>query len=267
MRQLLLLPTLLLPLLATAGESPELEKIMAGEHRSEANRARDQYRHPAQTLKFFGIKPDMTVIEISPGGGWYTDILGPYLKDHGQYVAASYDVEVPDQPAYRYRQHKALLERFAGAPDLYDAEIVRFSPLDSIDLGPAGSADMVVTFRNAHGWAGSDLTGQVMAAFFEVLKPGGVLGLVQHRAPEGADPKAGNGYVPEAYVIEMAEAAGFKLDARSEINGNPKDTHDHPEGVWTLPPSLELGDTDREKYMAIGESDRMTLRFVKPPEQ
>lgn len=267
MRQLLLAAIMSLPCLAMADCGPDLETIVAGEHRSEANRARDQYRHPVETLCFFGIKPTMTVIEISPGGGWYTDILGPYLRDHGQYVAASYDVDVPDQPAYRYRQHKALLERFAASPDLYNAEIVRFSPPDSIDLGAADSADMVLTFRNAHGWAGSDLTGQVMAAFFEVLKPGGVLGLVQHRAPEGADPKAGNGYVPEAYVIEMAEAAGFKLDASSQINANPKDTRDHPEGVWTLPPSLELGDKDREKYLAIGESDRMTLRFVKPAVQ
>jgi predicted methyltransferase len=251
-------------------------KHMNGEHRSHSDIARNVYRHPAETLTFFGIEKGMTVMEIWPGGGWYADILAPLMNGRGQYIAASYDVDVPDQPAYRYRLHKALVEKFAADPDLYGTPgIVAFSPPQSSSLGEADSVDMVLTFRNTHGWVNDGDAEAIYAEFARVLKPGGILGVVQHRADDGTDPKetAKAGYVSEEAVIAMAEAAGLELEARSEINANPSDTHDHENGVWTLPPSLRLcrdleDEAEKkaceEKYRAIGESDRMTLKFRKP---
>ena len=244
-----------------------VEAAMFGDHRSADNTARNRYRHPVGTLTFLGLKDGMTVMEIWPGGGWYTEVLAPAIRDHGKFIVAGYDVAVPDQPDYRYRLQKRLLEKFAANPELYDqVGVVKFSPPESASLGAAGSVDMILTFRNTHGWVSDGLAQSIFSEFARVLKPGGILGLVQHRAADGADPAttAEQGYVSEQAVIALAAAAGLELEARSAVNANPKDTKDHPEGVWTLPPSLRLEDQDKDKYLAIGESDRMTLRFRKP---
>jgi predicted methyltransferase len=253
-----------------------IEQAMFGEHRSAANIDRNRYRHPVGTLSFFGLEDGMTVMEIWPGGGWYTDILAPVVKGHGKFIVASWDVDVPDQPDYRYNLHKAMLEKFAAAPELYgEVGVVGYSPPQSASLGEAGSVDLLLTFRNTHGWINDGVAQDVYTEFARVLKPGGILGVVQHRAPKGADAaeSAKTGYVPEAAVIAMAEAAGLVFDGRSEVNANPRDDHDHEFGVWTLPPSLRAcRDIDDEAdkaactdtYRAIGESDRMTLRFRKP---
>lgn len=247
-----------------------VEQAMWGDHRSEANIARNRYRHPVGTLDFFGLRADMTVMEIWPGAGWYTEVLAPVLRESGKLVVATWDPEVEGQPGYRYELPEQMRQAFAARPDVYEqVEVVHYSPPESASLGAAGSVDMVVTFRNTHGWVNHGQAGAVYAEFARVLKPGGVLGVVQHRAADGADAAgtARSGYVSEAAVIALAEAAGLVLEARSEINANPKDTKDHPEGVWTLPPSFRLGEKDRETYAAIGESDRMTLRFRKPARQ
>jgi predicted methyltransferase len=240
---------------------------MQGQHRSEANKSRDQYRHPAETLAFFGIKDGMTIMEIWPGGGWYTEILAPAMRDHGKLIVATWDPEVEGQSSYRYELPKKMEESFQQNPDIYDQVTFEyFSPPDSLSLGDAESLDVILTFRNSHGWISAGQAQDIFNEFARVLKPGGMLGVVQHRAENDADLKisAKNGYVSEAAVKEIAARAGFEFEAASDVNANPKDTRDHPEGVWTLPPSLELGDEDRDKYVAIGESDRMTLRFRKP---
>jgi predicted methyltransferase len=239
---------------------------MEGQHRSDTNKARDQYRHPSETLEFFGIEDGMTVMEIWPGGGWYTEILAPAMRDHGTLIIATWDPQIESQPAYRYELPKKMEENFANHPEVYDQVTFEyFSPPGSPSLGDAESLDAIVTFRNTHGWIGSGLAQDVFNEFARVLKPGGILGVVQHRAGDGSDPKisAKKGYVSEAAVKELAANAGFEFVAGSEINANPRDTKDHSEGVWTLPPSYQLGDVDKEKYADIGESDRMTLRFRK----
>jgi predicted methyltransferase len=240
-----------------------LDKIMAGDHRSEANRARDAFRHPKETLAFFGVKPDSTVIETFPGAGWYTELLAPYLRDKGRLIIA--------YPAESVRGIKSYQEKLAAKPNVYDkVKIVRIGAPAALDIRPdganGGGADFVLTFRNVHNWIDDDNVDAFMKSFFDALKPGGVLGVVEHRAKPGSKMKTAIdlGYVSEEYVIKHALMAGFKLDAKSEINANPKDTKDYKSGVWTLPPSLVDKDVDREKYLAIGESDRMTLRFVKP---
>ena len=250
---------------ATAVADPALQAAVASSTRDPKNVLRDQYRHPAQTLAFFGVKPDQTVVEITPGGGWYTEILAPYLKDDGQYVAAMYDPAIPNQPQYRYRQSEAMAKRLADTGVYGKAKVLNFDP-KAPDFGPAGSADVVLTFRNAHNWVDDGTADAYFKAFFDVLKPGGTLGLVDHRAKPGTDIEKmkTSGYLTEALVIELAQKAGFKLDAKSEINANAKDTADHPNGVWTLPPSNQHDAKDDAKYKAIGESDRMTMRFVKP---
>jgi predicted methyltransferase len=248
---------------ASMGE--RLHDATLGDQRSDQNMARDMYRHPWDTLEFFGLQPDMTVIEIWPGAGWYTEILAPALRGTGKLVVASFGED--SSPAYRPRLHKELLEKFASRPDVYDqVQVLDFDPPSKASLGPDGSADMVLTFRNTHSFMSAGIEKEVFASIFKVLKPGGILGLVQHRAAAGgnAAETAKLGYVPQAYVVKLAEAAGFKLEASSEINSNALDTKDYENGVWTLPPSLTLGDTDRERYLTIGESDRMTLRFRKP---
>lgn len=241
-----------------------LQAAIAGEHRAEADRARDAYRHPLETLAFFDIQPDATLIEITPGGGWYTDILAPYLRAHGHFIGAIWDDSLPDQPAYYARLNQQLAEKIAASPDVYgEPELRRFNAAQP-QFGEAGSADVVLTFRNAHNWIGADTAPAYFQAFFEVLKPGGTLGVVDHRAKGEAATDGKTGYVTEQQIIDLASAAGFQLAARSEVNANPADTADHPKGVWTLPPGYAMGDEDREKYAAIGESDRMTLKFVKP---
>jgi predicted methyltransferase len=243
----------------------ELDAILAGEHRSPANAARDAWRHPAETLGFFGLEPDMTVMEIWPGGGWYTEILAPYLRDEGKYVAAGWDPnsEIP----FIKNAVVAYQEKLAAHPEVYDkVQLAVLMPPAMLEPVPPGSVDMVLTFRNIHNWMPRDSQGVMFDAMYAALKPGGVLGVVEHRGNPDIeqDPKAKSGYVNEEYAIALAEAAGFVLAGRSEINANPADTKNHPEGVWTLPPTLRLKDQDRDRYLAIGESDRFTLRFVKP---
>jgi len=255
-----------------------VEQAMFGDHRSDENVARNRYRHPVGTLTFLGLEDGMTVLEIWPGGGWYTEILAPVVRHNGQLIVASYDVDVPNQSQYRYELQSGLLEKFAASPDIYDqVAIVPFSPPESASLGEADSVDLILTFRNTHGWINDGVAEMIFAEFGRVLKPGGILGVVQHRAAEGSDPKvsAKTGYVSERAVIDLARNAGLYLEARSEVNANPLDSKDYAEGVWSLPPGLaiceEIENEDelaacREKYLSIGESDRMTLRFRKPLE-
>ncbi len=239
---------------AQAQTADPLKAAVAAEHRSADNVARDVWRHPYETLSFFGIKPTDTVVELAPGAGWYTEILAPYLRDAGQLYVA-------DGGSARF---KAKMD----ASSVYGkVRITAFdASKDQLDIAPAGSADAVLTFRNVHNWMAAGKAQEVFNAAFKALKPGGVLGVEEHRLPASRpqEAQAPSGYVLEATVIKFAEAAGFKLAARSEINANPKDTADHPRGVWTLPPTYALKDQDRAKYQAIGESDRMTLKFVKP---
>jgi predicted methyltransferase len=241
----------------------KLKAVVNGDQRSAANKARDKYRHPVETLAFFGIRPNMTVVELWPFGGWYTEIIAPYVKDKGTYYAAAMDPTSTDREATEYNgELKKLLE---AHPDLYGK--VKWSVLakGKYNLAPDGSADLVVTFRNIHNWVWSGDEKEVFAAAFRALKPGGVLGVEEHRANDPkAKPGRGQAYVGEDYAISLIESVGFKLAGRSNINNNPKDTKDYPKGVWTLPPSFAMGDTDHAKYAAIGESDRFTLRFVKP---
>lgn len=251
------------------GTDPETAAAIAaasvGKHRSAKNIARNAYRHPVETLSFFGLRSDMTVIEALPGGLWYTEIIAPVIAENGQYIAADYDVDVPDQPAYRLRGNKAMRERFATEADVFGTPtIVKLTAPTSIDLGPSASADLVLTFRSNHGWIRDEGAESAYAAFFDVLKSGGVLGVVQHRAGDATDTTAFSGYVPQEKVIALATAAGFAFEASSEINANAKDGANYEGGVWTLPPTLRNGDENRSEYLAIGESDRMTLRFRKP---
>ena len=246
---------------ATAGK---LDPILAGSWRSDKNKARDAYRHPKETLTFFGVKPGDTLIEITPGGGWYAEILAPLMKGNGTYVAAIAKPKNPDGEAAQ--DQAGIKKRFADDPTEFgEAKIVEFDG-KAPSFGAPASADVVVTFRNVHNWVEGGTAPAMFKAFFDVLKPGGVLGVEDHRAADGADVEKTkeSGYLPTDYVVKLATDAGFKLKAKSEINANPKDTKDYDKGVWTLPPTLTLGDKDREKYVAIGESDRMTLKFVKP---
>lgn len=237
-----------------------LESIVAGAHRSDAERARDKYRHPVETLAFFGLREDMTVVEVWPGGGWYTRILAPFLKDKGKLYLAAYKPGLIIRNATNTQR-----EAVAAKPEVYGQPVFTVLEKGEYDIAPAGSADIVLTFRNLHNWMSDGHADEVFKAMYRALKPGGVLGFVEHRANPGTqDPQAKSGYVTEAHIIALAEAAGFRLAAKSEVNANPRDTKDYPKGVWTLPPSYAEKDKDRDRYAAIGESDRMTLRFVKP---
>jgi len=254
------------PPVTDAATLATLDRVLAGDHRSEQNRARDAWRHPKETLSFFGLKQNMTVMEVWPGGGgWYTEVLAPTLREHGQYIAASWDPK--SESKYVQENSKKFAAKLAERPNLYDrAKVVALQAPNELKPVPHGSVDMVLTFRNVHSFMGNDSSDAMYKAMFAALKPGGILGVVGHRGKDGEpqDPKAKSGYVQTDYEIAQVEKAGFKLIGRSEINANPKDTKDHPNGVWSLPPTLDGGDTDREKFVAIGESDRFTLRFRKP---
>ena len=248
---------------------PAIDAAISGSHRPDANRARDVYRHPKETLQFFGLRPDASVVEVWPGGGWYTQILAPLLRERGKYYAAHFHVD-EKSPRYMGPAREAFVKSLAARPDLYDRVVVTsLEAPRQVDIAPRGSADLVLTFRNVHNWSAAKTDEAMFRAFFNALKPGGMLGVVEHRANEGTslEQMIKTGYMTEAYVIALAEKAGFKFAARSDINANAKDTKDHPRGVWTLPPTFRLGDQDRQKYAAIGESDRMTLKFVKPARQ
>lgn len=260
-----LIPSAPLQSSSLPAQSPSLEAILAGDHRSAENRARDIWRHPRETLEFFGLRPEMSVVEIWPGAGWYTEILAPYLRERGRHIAAHWDPE--GQPEFLRNSVRAYREKLAARPDLYDrVQVVVLAPPTQMAMVEPESVDMVLTFRNVHNWMASGQAHAVFAAMYRVLKPGGVFGVVEHRArsDQPQDPHARSGYVREDHVIGLAEQAGFVLEARSDVNANPADDRDHPGGVWALPPTLRHGDRDRERYLGIGESDRFTLRFRKP---
>lgn len=264
-----LLPALLLSCFSIAPLHADQERnwsdFLNGDHRSVENQQRDRYRHPRETLSFFGVKPCDTVVELWPGPlGWYTEILAPMLRDCGQLITAQFDAghEIEFYRDARQRFEAKLSDR----PDIYDrVKVTTLAPPQQIDIAPAGSADVVLTFRNIHNWLKRDQLDSVLKAAYRALKPGGVLGVVEHRADAlfNRAEMIESGYVSEALMAERARAAGFRLLARSEINANPHDFKRHPKGVWTLPPTLRLGDEDLERYLAIGESDRMTLKFIK----
>jgi predicted methyltransferase len=249
---------------ATPSDSErELQKAIDSSFRSTAHKERDRYRHPLQTLTFFGIRPNMTVVELWPFGGWYTEILAPFLKDHGQLYAAAMDPQSTNREDQEY--NKELRALFDAHPEQFARVKMTVLAPGKMQIAPDGSADMVLTFRNIHNWVWSGIENEVFAAAYRALKPGGVLGVVEHRSDDPqAAPKRGEGYVGEEYAIRLIESAGFRLVARSNINRNPKDTKNYPNGVWALPPTYANGDTDRARYAAIGESDRFTLKFVKP---
>ncbi len=254
---------------AAQGVEALLDKVLVGEHRSEANRLRDKYRHPRETLLFFGLKPETAVLEIWPGTGWYSEIIAPVLAEKGKFYLAHYAVENPKAAGWQRDARSKHEAEFAKRPALYGRPVfTSLGPPDYMAIAPAGSMDLVLTFRNVHNWSNQKTDAQVFKAFFDALKPGGTLGVVEHRAHPGTsfEQMVKSGYMTEAYVIELAEKAGFKFTAKSEVNANPKDTKDHPNGVWTLPPTSR-GRLDPEKYLAIGESDRMTLKFEKPRAQ
>lgn len=252
------------PVLRTAIDSPL---------RDGALRARDGYRHPLESLEFWGLKPGMTVIDIQPGGGWWTDILAPYLmRTGGHYIAAGADLGNPATSEGARKGRAKFEAKYAGQSTVYgDVKVVGFG-LKSGPLAAPGTVDLILVSRETHNWVDGNFIAKAFADIRAALKPGGVMAIEDHRAPDGADPMNGNGYLSEAYVIEQAKKAGFVLAARSEINANPRDTKNYPFGVWTLPPvrqSAPSGQPDNQafdhgKYDAIGESDRMTLKFIKP---
>lgn len=239
-----------------------LDTVLAGNHRAPENRARDAYRHPKETLQFFGIRQDMTVVEVWPGAGWYTEVLAPLLKDRGQLYAAVMD---PASGEYAKNTVATYRGKLRLRPDIYGKVVttVLASPPAKSELAPPGSADLVLTVRNLHNWMMFGGERDALAAMHAALKPGGVLGVVDHRgnAKTQQDPKAASGYVNEDYAIQLIEAAGFKLVGRSEINANARDTKNYEKGVWTLAPGF--ADGAQARYRQIGESDRFTLKFVK----
>ena len=252
---------------SASARAAALDTAVAGTWRTPANMARDGFRHPSQTLGFFGVDASDMVIEITPGGGWYTEILAPYLRNDGRYVAAIIDPMGYDAGRQRDYYAKARTDfdaKLATAPAQYDrVAVVGYNPKAPM-FGATGSADVVLTFRNVHNWRMAGQAEGMFKGFFAVLKPGGTLGVVEHRAKADVPADDKSGYVGQAQVIAMAQAAGFVLAGQSEVNANPKDTKDHPNGVWMLPPVKRHDAADEAKYRAIGESDRMTLRFRKP---
>jgi predicted methyltransferase len=256
---------------AFAEATPELQKWVDSPKRSEENRARDEYRHPTETLTFFGLQPTMSVLEIWPARGWYTEILAPFLKDKGQLTLANFrknDGTIEDEKKQFWARLAAKLDQdIAKNPEHFGTvNVLEFDPPGLMSLGNVNQYDMVLSFRNSHIWNEQGYLLDVFRSFFDVLKPGGTLGLVEHRSSRLSEisSRAGEGYLDEYYVISVARQAGFVLEDRTEINANAKDTKDYPKGVYALPPTLAMGNVDRQKYLAIGESDRMTLRFRKP---
>ena len=252
---------------STAADSASLDAAISGPQRSDRNRARDVYRHPKETLQFFGVTSSQTVLEIAPGGGWYTEILAPYLHDHGKLYEAQYDSPDATSLAEEQAGRASFARKLAATPAVYSNVVVGTLRAGQFSGFPAdGSVDEVLTFRNIHNWIKDGQIDANLRAFYAALKPGGILGVEEHRAAPGTSLQQtiDSGYVTEAYVIEHARAAGFELAGQSEVNSNPRDTKNYPHGVWSLPPTYEGHDVDRAKYAAIGESDRMTLRFVKP---
>jgi predicted methyltransferase/ABC-type nitrate/sulfonate/bicarbonate transport system substrate-binding protein len=254
-------------------QAAALRTAVGSAERPPVESARDRWRHPAETLSFLGLRNDQSVVELWPGTGWYTAVLAPFLAEKGTLTAVGpQGTPEVDAGAPEALVAKKYADRLAASPAVFGKVRVRaIDPAATFSLGPDESADAVVTFRNFHNWVKAGITPRILSAAFRVLKPGGVLGIEEHRAPPGAASPAevvqrigDTGYVPETYVIDLARQAGFTLDERSEVNANPLDTKDWPKGVWTLPPTLRLGDQDRDKYQAVGESDRMTLRFRKP---
>lgn len=245
-----------------------LQDAVKSPHRAVGAAERDKDRHPVETLTFFGLKQDMNVLELDAGAGWYTELLAPVLRKRGKLTVAGPNPDGPttERSTLYGKRLRGFLDK---APELGDkVDYIVIDPTAGFTL-PAerkGTFDAVLAFRALHNWTRRGVLDKNLASVFESLKPGGIFAVEAHRAKPDADPKvsAEKGYLPEAFVIERAQAAGFKLESKSEINKNPKDTADHPEGVWTLPPTLRLGDKDKDKYVAIGESDRMTLKFVKP---
>ena len=254
------------PVAGNPVDAARLRAAIDGPHRSAANRSRDAARHPLETLAFFGLAPTHQVIELSPGGGWYTEILAPYLRDGGRLYAAHEAAD--DASDDRRRSRQGFDAKLAREPALYDQVRTGLMPRTPrfADIAPPGGADAVLTFRNVHNWIEAGHLDVTLQAAFAVLEPGGVLGVEEHRAPPGASLAwiVKNGYVTEALMVARAEAAGFRLAARSEVNANPRDSKDHPHGVWSLPPTLRGGDVDRARFVAIGESDRFTHRYIKP---
>lgn len=263
MRHLLIAAALVMVAPAAASHAgkvdPAIAKAIADTRRPDAQRARDAYRHPAETLAFFDVHSGQTVVEFYPGGGWYTQILAPALNAKGRYIA------MPSASEKAVAATKAMLEQ--NKAWFGTVEVAPFSPTDPSTI-PPGTADRVLTFRNVHNliMAGDAVAAKAFGDFYAALKPGGILGVVDHRLPEEMDSsrEKSSGYLKRSTIIRLATAAGFRLAGESPINANPKDTHDWPEGVWTLPPTYQRGDADRAVYQAIGESDRMTLKFVKP---
>jgi len=252
----------------SASASPALlDAAIAGPQRGDKARARDIYRHPKETLQFFELAPSQSVLEIEPGGGWYTEILAPYLHDHGKLYEAQYDGPLNTPSAQAQSSRAAFARKLAATPNVYGKVVVGTLHAGQFNGFPAdASVDEVLTFRNIHNWIKDGQIDANLRAFYAALKPGGVLGVEEHRAAPGTtlQQTIETGYVTEDYVIEHARAAGFELAGKSEVNSNPRDTRNYPNGVWSLPPTFEGGDVDRAKFAAIGESDRMTLRFVKP---
>ena len=256
---------------AEAAVPEGLQQWLDSPQRSAENKARDQYRNPAETLGFFGLKPEMKVLEIWPARGWYTEILAPYLKQSGELTIANFrqnDGTLEDDRKIFWAKLAARLDADIRKNPQHFGPVksIQFDPPAMMQLGQVNYYDMVLSFRNSHVWNEAGYLLDVYRALFDALKPGGTLGLVEHRSNRLSEisSRAGEGYLDEYYVISVAQQAGFVLVERSEINANPRDTKDYPKGVYALPPTLAMGEKDRARYLAIGESDRMTLRFMKP---
>jgi len=259
--------TLFAPAAGFAQVDTALAQAIASPQRSSDFTARDIARKPYEVLTFFGVRPDATVVEISPGRkGYWTEILAPYLRDRGRYLAAQYPLDAPDGRPYWSAYHREFAAGLAADPARYGKVVMTTFGKGHYDIAPPGSADFVLTFRNTHNWMQDGYAEAAFAAFFRALKPGGVLGVEGHRgrADQPQDPRAASGYIREDHAIALARAAGFEFVASSEVLANPRDTKDYPSGVWTLPPTLRLGEVDRAKYLAIGESDKFLLKFRKP---